>query len=210
MTGTEVVVLGGDDYDFHRLERQGPLIAEILRAHAGVDADLTTDRDVLLDLGSYDALIDYTTSAALTDDQWEGLDAFVAGGGGYVGLHCASAVEYDTDDPQPGLRTLVGGAFRGHAAFGRLQVEVVDRDHPITEGIDDYAILDEPYEIEVDDAVRLLARASHEETGELPVAWTKGHGDGRVFYCSHGHDERAFVHPTFQRLLVRGVEWVVG
>jgi len=211
-TSPRTVVLGSNDYEFHRLERQGPILADVLWARAGIEADLTTDRDVLRAdaISEYDVVIDYTTSSDLTDAQWNGLHSFVYDDGGYVGLHGASAVYWDTVSPRTGLETLVGGAFEDHDEIDRLPVEVIDVTHPITDGIDDYSIRDEPYECRTDETVGVLARAHHDRVGDLPVAWTKRYGDGRVFYCANGHDERAFAHPTFQKLVVRGVRWVAG
>ncbi|MCP4640861.1 MAG: Gfo/Idh/MocA family oxidoreductase [bacterium] len=42
------------------------------------------------------------------------------------------------------------------------------------------------------------------------MAYTKSYGDGRVFYLALGHDERAFGHPSFQKLALRGVDWAAG
>lgn len=214
-TGIEpvrAVALGSNTYEFHQLDEMGPLLDEFLRARADVAVDLRTDRDVLREesLSAHDVLIDYTTSSELTDEQWSGLHGFVYGGGGYVGLHGASAVYFDTESPRLNLETLIGGAFEGHDEFDRLPVEIVDRDHPITRDLADYSILDEPYECRIDRTVRVLARAHHDSVGDLPIAWTKRYGEGRVFYCANGHDERAFAHPSFQELVTRGIEWTAG
>lgn len=206
----KVIMLGSNDYDFHRLDDLGPILVDFLNARAGIDVELSTDRDVLLpaSIDEYDVLIDYTTNGELSDDQWSGLHNFVHSGNGYVGIHGASAVYWDTDNPRTGLETLVGGAFEEHDDYTRLPVEIVDTDHEITRGVEDFSIKDEPYRCRHDDVVRILARAHHNEVGDLPIAWVKTYGDGRVFYYANGHDERAFAHPSFQQLVVNGVKWV--
>jgi type 1 glutamine amidotransferase len=212
LDGLRVAVLGTNDFDFHRIDRMGPLFAEFLAARTGADVDVHDDRAVLRasSLAAYDVLVDYTTRGHLTDEQWAGLDGFVSDGGGYVGLHGASAVEREDGPPHEGLAALVGGTFEGHGAFCRLSVDVVDRAHPVTRDVPSYSILDEPYECRVRDDARVLAEAHHEEAGVLPMAWSRRHGDGRVYYCANGHDERALVHPTYQRLVARGAAWTAG
>jgi len=205
----DIAVLGSNDYDFHRLADLGPILEDFLRARADIRAETTTDRDVLCPetIHEYDVLIDYTTSGALSDRQWAGLSEFVRSGNGYVGIHGASAVSWDADSPTGDLEALVGGAFEGHGEYTRVAVEITDESHPVTDGVGDFRIADEPYRCRHGDDVRVLARAHHDELGTLPVAWTKRYGNGRVFYYANGHDERAFAHPAFQRLVVNGVRW---
>jgi type 1 glutamine amidotransferase len=206
----DIVVLGGNDYDFHRLADLGPILEDFLWAHADIRVETTTDRDVLRPdaIREYDVLIDYTTSGALSDRQWTGLSEFVRSGNGYVGLHGASAVSWDADSPAGELETLVGGAFEGHDEYTRLTVEITDESHPVTDDVGDFRIADEPYRCRHGNDVRVLARAHHDGPGTIPVAWTTRYGNGRVFYYANGHDERAFAHPAFQRLVLNGVRWV--
>ena len=44
----------------------------------------------------------------------------------------------------------------------------------------------------------------------MPVAWTKQHGQGRVFYQALGHDPSACEHPVFKQMLVQGTLWAAG
>jgi type 1 glutamine amidotransferase len=41
----------------------------------------------------------------------------------------------------------------------------------------------------------------------MPVAWTKHHGKGRVFYLALGHDARACGNLIFRKLLLQGLLW---
>jgi type 1 glutamine amidotransferase len=205
-----VLALGGNRFSFHRFEKMGPVLERFL-GEAGVAAEPTTDRDALLDVGEYDALVDYTTDSTLTDAQRDALLSFVDGGGGYVGLHCASDLTTTEgegrDEPFPKLRELVGGHFVGHPEQGALDVRVVDHHHPTTAGLDDLALWDEPYRVEIADDVRVLARMDHPGMGDMPAAWVREHGDGRVFYCSLGHGLPAFTDPGFQTFVARGTRW---
>jgi type 1 glutamine amidotransferase len=88
-------------------------------------------------------------------------------------------------------------------------VQIEDRAHPITEGVDDFDVDDELYMLAWDPSVHVLAIVEWYEK-RLPVAWTHTYGDGRVFYTALGHDERAFATPAFLRLLVNGARWAAA
>jgi len=42
---------------------------------------------------------------------------------------------------------------------------------------------------------------------DMPVAWTKYYGQGRVFYCSLGHHAAVVRQPEVLRLCLRGLLW---
>jgi len=219
MTGRSVLAIGGDRFPFHRFEDRGPEIAAVLSDVA--DVTLTTDRGDLVDLAGYDVVLDYLTDSTLTDEQRDGLLSFVADGGGYVGLHCAADLTSTAagdpdelidarDEPFPELRDLIGGHFLTHPEQTRFDVHVVDHYHPITADLGDVTVWDEPYVVDVDDDVRVLARMDHPEHADTPVAWTRPYGDGRVFYCSLGHGTPAVTNDGVGALLRNGVRWAAG
>lgn len=207
------VVLGGNRFPFHRLETLGPVIRRSLEKH-GITTELTTDRNVLRshNLVDYDVLVDYTTDSTFTDAQVSGLLSFVERGGGYAGLHCASdlttGVDTDRDEPVPELRALIGGHFLDHPEQGTFDVNVVDTHHPVSAGLEDFSVWDEPYAVEYDDDIQVLARMDHYEHGDMPVSWVRSRGDGRVFYCSLGHDRPALTNDGVRSLFLSGVRWV--
>ncbi|WP_217642025.1 ThuA domain-containing protein [Halostagnicola kamekurae] len=79
----KTVVLGGNRFPFHRIERLGPVLERSLRDR-GIDAEVTTDRDVLRAerIREYDAVVDITTDSTLNESQESGLRSFVESGGG--------------------------------------------------------------------------------------------------------------------------------
>ncbi|MFB6075167.1 MAG: ThuA domain-containing protein [Haloarculaceae archaeon] len=214
MTDTpRVLVLGETTFPFHDIDEVGPRFLAVL-----TDADVTVsgDRASLLELSEYDVLVDYLTDSTLTDEQTAALQSFVADGGGYVGVHCAadltSRAPDDPDEliasreePVPELREIVGGHFLNHPEQAEFGVEVV-ADHPITDGVDDFRVFDEPYQVTADDDVAVLARMAHPDLEEYPVVWTNP-AAGRVAYVSLGHTEDAFETEGFRRLLRNAVAW---
>lgn len=218
-TERTVLAIGGNRFPFHRFEERGPLLAAALGDR--VDVTLTTNKNALTDLADYDVVLDYLTDSSLTDAQRDGLLSFVEDGGGYVGIHCASDLTStepadpddvidSRDEPFPELRDLIGGHFITHPAQTAFDVHVVDQYHPITTDLDDIRVWDEPYVVDVDDDVRVLARMDHPEHADTPVVWVKDYGDGRVFYSSLGHGEAALTHDTVCDLIDRGVRWAAG
>jgi len=219
-----VLVIGSNRFPFHRLQMAEQVLASFL-PESGITVGVTTDRDdLLLDtLNKYDVLVDYTTDSTLTDDQRNGLLEFVKGGNGYVPLHCAAdltskapaadsdrVIELDARDPVPELRDLIGGHFVRHPDQGAFDVNIVYSHHPITASLDQFSVWDEPYVLEYDSDLQVLARMDHQEIGDMPVAWTKRYGEGRVFYCSLGHTRHALNHGSVQQLITSGVHWAMG
>ncbi|WP_254274580.1 ThuA domain-containing protein [Haloarcula marina] len=216
MAPRSVLVIGGNRFPFHRFEDRGPEIAAAFDDR--IDVTLTTDKHDLVDLSGYDAVLDYLTDSSLTEAQLEGLTSFVADGGGYVGIHCASdltSTEADDpedvidfhDEPFPELRELIGGHFITHPEQAALDIHVIDHHHPVTAAMDDLTVWDEPYVVEADDDVRVLARMDHPEHADMPVVWVKEYGDGRVFYSSLGHGTPSLTHEGVQRLVREGTRW---
>ena len=98
-------------------------------------------------------------------------------------------------------------------------VRIVDRDHEITRGLEDFAVRSEQYYVHVDPANHVLATTRfpvadgpHAANGEIdvPVAWTRRWGRGRVFYTSLGHDPDVFAASPVLELCVRGLLWAAG
>lgn len=217
MTDRRVLLIGGDRFPFHRFETNRPFLEAALPDDVAVTA--TTEKADLEDLSAYDAVVDYLTDSTLTDAQRHGLLSFVADGGGYLGVHCAADLTTTApddpddlmdsrDEPFSELREFVGGHFLTHPAQTRFEVSVVDHYHPVTTTLTDFAVWDEPYVLDVDDDVRVLARMDHPEHADMPVVWTREHGDGDVLYCSLGHGEPSLTNAHVRTLLADGVRWL--
>jgi type 1 glutamine amidotransferase len=207
-----VLVLGENTFPFHEIEEKANYFESVLDGH---EVTVSTDRDDLT--GEYDVLVDYLTDSTLTDAQLDALLAHVEAGGGYVGVHCASDLTstYDPDDlidsreePFPELRELIGGHFLTHPEQSEFTVEVTG-EHPVVAGVADFSVFDEPYQVEVDDDVRVLARMDHPDLESYPVVWTN-ESAGRVAYVSLGHTDEAFETDAFRRILENAVSWATG
>ena len=200
----------GQDRQFHNQPDHWAHLAGHLRAADLSARTITDDLSVLnaTDLARFDVVLNYTTGLAATDAQVDALLHAVHGGIGYVGLHAATV----TFTQHARYLAMIGARFQRHDPIKRFAVRFVDRDHPISRGLEDYEHEDELYELTADYAnpknlipvtgMRVLAEAEGH-----PMVYVKQHGAGRVAYLASGHDARSLSHPTYRTLFTRAVAW---
>jgi type 1 glutamine amidotransferase len=109
-------------------------------------------------------------------------------------------------------KTVLGGNYKGHYGKGTAaQVRFAEaaKDHPVLKGVKPFA---SPYSLYKNtglaEDVTLLATATAGDKTE-PVAWTRVHKSGRVFYTSLG-GPRDFRDADFRRMLTNAVFWAAG
>ena len=88
-----------------------------------------------------------------------------------------------------------------------VQVEVVNTEHPITEGLSNWEMVDETYVMNDagEDSEVLLEIDSPRSM--KTIAWARNYKNSRVFCCESGHDNRTWSDPNFHTVLVRGIKW---
>ncbi|MDQ3813939.1 MAG: ThuA domain-containing protein [Armatimonadota bacterium] len=211
MNTPRILVISNPMPHYHRVENTLPQLEHALQ---GMELAHTQNIDVLADesLMSYDGILVYCTGQKISDEQFDGLQRFVASGKALIGIHNAT----DTWKNNPDYIQLIGGRFVTHPPQLMIRVEVVDATHPITQGMSAFEIWDELYVMETDPAnYHLLLQTRSHEDRLLPIAWIKEYGQGRVFYTALGHEpvERADggpFNPHFHELLRRGALWALG
>ena len=174
----------------------------------------TLDRD----LSAYDLIIlgwnNALTTEDLSDSQEDHLLAAVEAGTGVAAWHGAAAAFRSS------LRyhLMLGGDFLAHpAGEGYPQpydVNVVNREHEVTRGVNDFAVASEQYYMSVDPNNTVLAETTF--TGEhfawfdglkSPVAWARQWGEGRVFYHAIGHAPQDLTGEDVRRMTKQGIAW---
>jgi type 1 glutamine amidotransferase len=139
---------------------------------------------------------------------------FVRGGGGIVVVHAANNPFADWKE----YDEVIGGAWRknaGHGQFHSFKVDVVDREHPITQGMPasfQHAADELYHRLTMQPNIHLLAEAyddpSKGGTGKKePMAWTVEYGKGRVFHTPMGHADSSMRGIGFRSFVERGTEW---
>jgi putative membrane-bound dehydrogenase-like protein len=174
-------------------------------ASRGIDVTYTEDVGKLdpTTLAKYDALLVYANIDTIKPEQSRALLDYVAGGGGFVPLHCASFCF--RNDPE--VVALIGAQFLRHGT-GEFDTKVVDPTHAITKGLEPFHTWDETYvHTKHNTKDRHVLQVRADAQGDEPWTWTRTHGKGRVFYTAYGHDERTWDHPGFHDLVERGIRW---
>ena len=207
-----LVVYGG--WDGHRPEEFGIKISEWLEAHnaevtVSKSTEIYTDKSLM---SKFDLIIQHVTMDKLTGDESKGLLEAVKNGSGLAGCHggLGDSFRNNTD-----YQYMVGGQFVTHPG-GQIdyEVNIVDHNDKVTEGISDFKLKTEQYYMHVDPNIKVLAttRFSGEhdswiENAIVPVVWKKYFGKGRVFYCSIGHSKNLFEIDEVWKLITRGAYW---
>ena len=177
-------------------------------------------------MARYDLIVQSVTMGSATVDEVEGLRAAVAAGAGLAGWHggLIDSFRNATDYLQ-----LTGAQFAAHPHApedrGRTDVEPY-RDyrvhftqagaaHPITAGLEDFAVRTEQYWV-LTDALNEVLATTELVPGDgdewhrpltMPVAWTRRWGAGRMFATTLGHTVDVLHMPQVSELIERGMEW---
>jgi type 1 glutamine amidotransferase len=87
-------------------------------------------------------------------------------------------------------------------------VELVDENHPVTWGMEDFTIHDEGYSnITVLDQVTPLLTSDHPDSSPI-IGWAHTRNKSQVVYLMLGHDKYAYQNPAFIQLLENSVYWL--
>src|SRR4051794_20255765 len=82
----------------------------------------------------------------ITEEQGAAVKDFVMAGGGFYSLHNNSHVSLSSKN----YREVMGGAYIGHPPLRPFEVRVVNKDHPITRGIQNFMVNDEQHYVTYD------------------------------------------------------------
>ncbi|MBE6690139.1 MAG: hypothetical protein E7590_02505 [Ruminococcaceae bacterium] len=171
------------------------------------------DREKLLE---YDLLVSAVTMSELPRDYEKNISFAVSRGVGLAGCHGGMC---DSFRKSVEWQFITGGQWVSHPGGDGItyKVNVHHGSSPITEGLSDFEVTSEHYYLHIDPAIEVLASTrfplvnyyhAANKPVDMPVAWTKYWGLGRVFYCSLGHHDDVFDNsPTAEVLMERGMLW---
>lgn len=207
-----LMVCGG--WEGHEPEKSAEIFAPLLEEQ-GYEVKISDTLDSYLDkemMGALDLIVPVWTMGTITGEQERGLLEAVKGGAGVAGWHGCMA---DSFRNNPEYQFMVGGQWVAHPGnIIEYEVNIVNKEDPITAGLDDFTMVSEQYYLHVDPANEVLATTTFGEEHapwiegvKMPVAWKKRYGRGRVFYCSLGHVAKDFEVPEARELVKRGMLW---
>lgn len=164
-------------------------------------------------LAGFQAVVFLNTSSDVLDpDQRSAFEAYIRGGGGFVGVHGAADTEYSW----PFYGSLVGAYFESHPAIQPATLTVVDRSHPATAHLGDrWSRTDEWYNFQSNPraGVRVLVTADESSYAggamgaDHPLVWCRPFRGGRSFYTAMGHTIESYDEPAFRAHLLGGLRY---
>ncbi len=172
-------------------------------------------------LDYFDAVFFMTTGELPMDEQQKAdLISFVKNDGkGFLGAHNAT----DTFYKWPQYGEMIGGYFDGHPWNQFLAtINVEDRNFPATRHFPkSFQIRDEIYQTKdfSRDRVRVLMSLDMSKmdmsvkgvhSKDIPIAWTRDYGKGKVFYCGLGHPPEVWSRKDIRQMWLEAVKWAMG
>jgi len=216
LTPPHALILSGG-WPGHQPHVFAAIISDMLE-HAGFSVTRADTLDVLEDaerLTQYTLIVPNWTMGRIGETQSKHLRRAVQSGVGLGGFHGGMGDAFRDD---PAYQFMVGGQFVAHPGGIRdYRVDITTQDHPITRGASGFDVRSEQYYMHVDPSNTVLATTTFDGQDTpwtagvvMPVAWTRMHGQGRVFYSSVGHDPAEFNDPAVASLHLRGLLWAAG
>ncbi len=176
-------------------------------------------------LQNYDIVCFYTQAAAPLGIKQEDAEYFTnvwlkQKGHAFVGFHSATDTARNEDPKEAWYREMIGGTFNGHPwnAGELVTVTVHDTKHPSTKHLgDEFQIKDEIYQYKhwKPENVHVLlslnmAKCTTKAPYQVPVAWVKNWGEGKIFYSNLGHNDSTWADKRFQQHVEGGFRWVLN
>ncbi|NJK93619.1 MAG: ThuA domain-containing protein [Bacteroidales bacterium] len=205
-----LVVTGGHDYsknDFNAMLTslgEGYQFSTVVFPEA-FDMFLPENRN------QYDVVLFYHMWQTATDFQKQTLADCIASGKPLLVLHHSICAFDDWEE----YISIVGGKYfpnntvlhgKAYAASSyrhdmNIKIEIKDKTHPVTHGINDFELFDETYkDFYVSPSVTSLLTTS-EPSSTSVIGWCHSYGQARVVTLQSGHDTPTFEHPVYRRLL---------
>lgn len=205
-----LIVWGG--WDGHQPKEVGEILHDLL-VEEQFEVEVSNTLDCLTDvqkLQNLNLIVPVWTTGTISKEQLKGLLQAVKSGVGIAGCHGGMADSFRTETE---YQFMVGGQWVAHPGNDGVRYTVNLSEHPIVAGIGDFEVVSEKYYMHIDPAIDILATTTFEGYGpngqdtKMPVVWTKQYGEGRVFYCSLGHQADIVRMPQVLTIMRRGMVW---
>lgn len=140
----------------------------------------------------------------VTEVMPEDFESWIRQGGGFLFVHAGNSYREGE-----GLSSLSGNGFLGHPPRCRVDLETMP--HPITEGVEDFQIRDEHYQIKTTEQnITVFLKSRSEKGGEQIAGYTRELGVGRICVLTPGHILDVWRKEEFLRLVRQAIEWCGG
>lgn len=168
-------------------------------------------------LTGIDAVFFANTTGDLGIPDLQAFVDWVAAGKAFLGSHSAS----DTYHESPAFLAMLGGEFVTHGAIVDAEVRVAEPSNPAVAHLaPTFRMSDEWYRFNFAGPTRTVLlkfdRNPPDGVGvpnaavDLPLAWQKAHGSGRVFYTALGHRSEIWDDARFRVHLREAIRWTLN
>lgn len=210
-----LIVQGG--WKGHEPEKVSQVFKKTLE-ECSFEVEISDSLDAFQDadkLAGLHLIVPVWTMGKITKEQCNPVIEAVASGVGIAGCHGGMC---DAFRESVEWQFMTGGQWVSHPGGDGVEygVSVKRGSSPIVEGISDFKVKSEQYYVHIDPAIEVLATTRfpvvnwyHSSNGpvDIPVAWTKRWGHGRVFYSALGHHADVFEIPEALEMMKRGFIW---
>ena len=226
------------DIDFARLE-----ILKLLAEHPQIRTTVACDYSNIDRLNDCRFLVTYCCDLMPTETEMEAIEDWLKNGGKWLALHGTNSIlrfveaGVSTPDERPDVMKVLGTQFKAHPPIDKFMVEVVNKDHELTRGLEDFEVVDELYLSKTTAEIDILMQTTFE--GEtvgftdsdwpkttVPILYTRDLDAGQIVYNTLGHcrghydlpgirdfnphpEKCAWDYPIYYDLLRRGLLWAM-
>lgn len=203
------LIISGGWEGHHPQEITG--IFKLMLTEQGYEVDVSQSISTFhteYDLKDYQIIIPNWTMGEIPAEALAALLHAIKEGAGAAGIHggMGDAFRNETE-----YQFMAGGQFVAHPGGQDVEyiVGIKDREHCITKDISDFKVRSELYYMHIDPAIHILAATEFDQI-QMPVAWTKTYGKGKVFYCSIGHKPEDIKIEDCYKLVKNGILWAAS
>ena len=149
----------------------------------------------------------------ITSEQGKAVREFIQNGGSALFYHNSSHISLGNAD----YRHAEGAIYTGHPPVRAFHLRVTDKKHPITQGVNDFLVVDEQHYVKYEkDPSCVFLRSENAEgldfDGQGPsceAGWAYDYGKGRVCFLGPGHMISAVWNPEYMKLQKNAVNWLL-
>ncbi|MBT2290891.1 ThuA domain-containing protein [Paenibacillus albidus] len=213
-----LIVWGG--WDGHEPQQVAEIFAGLLKSEQ-FEVEVSDTLEAFADgekLRGLDLIVPVWTMGQISQTLVDNVSAAVQNGTGLAGCHGGMC---DSFRNNVDWQFMTGGQWVAHPGNDGVDytVQICQSSSPLVEGLEDFKVTSEQYYLHVDPAVEVLATTRFpvvdgphklNKAVDMPVAWTKRWGTGRVYYNSLGHHADIVELPPVKEMMRRGLVWAAA
>ena len=178
-------------------------------------ADDVRTRMTPVGLAGVDAVFFANTTGNVGVPDLQAFLEWIGSGKGFLGTHSAS----DTYHDAPAYLEMLGGEFITHGSVVEAEIRVSESGNPAVAHLSPtFRMEDEWYRLRSIGTKTVLLKFDRNppdglgaagDPVDVPLAWQKNHGLGRIFYTALGHRSEVWEDPRFRKHLLEAIRWAL-